>query len=436
MSKLEFMIGMVTMVMEKMIYDLPELMNDDHQFCHLVDEALLFDRDLRSSYGYPVTLPGSLHILSKQKYFNKWLQIEKKFAQEKLDGMMSSATAWDSQYRHIADVDELKVPECGESFMTLMLTITDRYKPLPHSTQKLLFLDLQLELLEDFRFRITQVKDNTHNPLSDCFCSILNTAHYVVEVLREWSELVFFLQLQFYRMENSEQTGDTMTSIESTDIPFGYTTVFEDTIELYNKLRQDMLNTIVKHVLIDVQARSKPYRDDRWMSLPYQKDIILGLSTSACEMLLVLKDHLLEVGEVISKPLFIIFWEKMAVELNTFIFEEVILRNKFNEGGAAQLQFDMARNLFPLFGEFTPKPENYFKEVKEAYTLLNLNVGSAILLKEVLNSALNTPMKDQGKMAEARAALHDVGVYKLTLKQAELVLSLQTNVSLYGGRAS
>lgn len=58
--------------------------------------------------------------------------------------------------------------------------------------------------------------------------------------------------------------------------------------------------------------------------MPYQKDVSLGLSTSACEMLLVLKDHLLEVGELISKPLFNLFWEKMAEELNTFIFEEVI----------------------------------------------------------------------------------------------------------------
>lgn len=427
-SKLEFMIGMVTMVMEKMLTDLPELMNDDHQFCHLVDEALLFDREVRNSYRYPATYPGSLHVLSQDKYFKKWLQIEKKFAIEKLDGMMSSVTAWDSQYRHIADVDELKVPECGESFMTLMLTITDRYKPLPHPSQKLQFLDLQLDLLEDFRVRIVQVKDNTHNPLSDCFCSILNTAHYVAEVLQEWSELVFFLQLQFYKMECSEQTAPEESS-QSSDIPFGYTTVFDDTIALYDRLRQDMLKAIVNHVIIDVKARSKPYRDDRWTSLPYQKDVNLGLSTSACEMLLVLKDHLLEVGELISKPLFNMFWEKIAQELNTFIFEELILRNRFNQGGAAQLQFDMTRNLFPLFGEYTPKPDSYFKEVKEACSLLNLNVGSAILLKEVLHTALHQPKKDVEKIAEARSALNDVGVHKLTQEKAELVLSLRLNLT-------
>ena len=45
-------------------------------------------------------------------------------ALEKMDDMLSSPTAWHSQYKDIADVDDRKVPECGEAFMTLMLTIT------------------------------------------------------------------------------------------------------------------------------------------------------------------------------------------------------------------------------------------------------------------------------------------------------------------------
>ena len=68
--------------------------------------------------------------------------------------------------------------------------ISDRYKPLPHPSHKLRFLDLQLELLEDFRIRVVQVKDNTHNPLGERFCAIMNTAYYITEVLREWSELI------------------------------------------------------------------------------------------------------------------------------------------------------------------------------------------------------------------------------------------------------
>lgn len=44
-----------------------------------------------------------------------------------MDTMTSSDTAWTSQYSDLKDVsgaDELKVPECGERFMTLMVTIT------------------------------------------------------------------------------------------------------------------------------------------------------------------------------------------------------------------------------------------------------------------------------------------------------------------------
>ena len=67
--------------------------------------------------------------------------------------------------------------------------------------------------------------------------------------------------------------------------------------------------------------------------------------------------------------------------------------------------------------------------VKEACLLLNVNVGTAILLKDVLNEALHKPRKDLEKLDEARAALHDVGVFKLTLDKSELVLSLRTNLS-------
>ena len=47
-----------------------------------------------------------------------------------MDAMTSSDTAWMSQYSDIKDMteaDELKVPECGESFMTLMVTITGTF---------------------------------------------------------------------------------------------------------------------------------------------------------------------------------------------------------------------------------------------------------------------------------------------------------------------
>ncbi|KAL3877501.1 hypothetical protein ACJMK2_035200 [Sinanodonta woodiana] len=451
-AKLEFMRGVVSFVIEKIDSDLPELMYDEHKFSHLVDEALLFDHELHLNYGYPTSYPSSLHVLTEGTAFEKWISVEKKFALEKLDFMMSSSTAWKSQYKDIADVDEMKVPECGESFMTLMLTITDRYKHLPHPAHKIQFLDLQLELLEDFRIRIVQVmKDVTHSPLGDRYCAILNTTYYISEVLREWSELVFFVQLQYYKTQFASQSiisGNKPKGQQSVSMDRSYfvdameisdldesslpleSTVFEDMIQLFDRMRHDMLKTIVYHVFTDVKARSKPYRDARWLALPSQKDVVLGLSTSACEMLLVLKDHLLEVGQKISKPLFASFWEKLAEKLNKFIYEEVILPNHFNEGGSAQLQFDMTRNLFPLFGEYTQRPESYFRDVKEACILLNLKRGSALLLNDVLAKASQkTKKSSKSNDSDAKNALHEVGVFTLSLKQAAAVLKLRADLT-------
>lgn len=44
-----------------------------------------------------------------------------------MDLMLSSETAWQSQYQGLMEMDEAHLPECAESFITLMLTITGEY---------------------------------------------------------------------------------------------------------------------------------------------------------------------------------------------------------------------------------------------------------------------------------------------------------------------
>lgn len=59
--------------------------------------------------------------------------------------------------------------------------------------------------------------------------------------------------------------------------------------------------------------------------------------------------------------LFIIISKHFSnIFLLQFLFEEVVLVNRFNNGGAEQLQYDVLRNLFPLFGLYINKPESYF----------------------------------------------------------------------------
>ncbi|GFR73909.1 RAD50-interacting protein 1-like [Elysia marginata] len=461
-ARTELTRGLVIVVMEKIIHDLPELAYEEANFSHLIDEVLLFDSELRNTYLYPPILPGCLDVLCLPDALTKWLIIEKKFAMQKIEQMLNSPTCWESQYKDISDLDEVRVPECAESFMMLLQTITDRYRKLPVSDAKLQFLGLQLELLEDFRMRLVQVMKNTSTaPTGHIQCAVLNAVHYVTQVLRDWSELTFFLQLLCYKNNRSLKTEVTESSdleqsavvkeklsnenskeddsAESLLADISHIsmehTVFEEITSLFESMETDMIKSACNYVFTDVQARSQAYRKDRWISLPAPKELTttLGLSQSACEMFLVLKDHLCAMEGQLSKFLFDRFWHRLTRSIDDFIFKEVILNNHFNDGGALQLQFDITRNLIPLFGDYTNNPDTYFRLCKEASTLLTLKKGSALLLKEVIYSHLHeTAEQQQLKQVntDVGAALRDVGINSLTVEQCEQLFSLRTSLSL------
>jgi len=66
--------------------------------------------------------------------------------------------------------------------------------------------------------------------------------------------------------------------------------------------------------------------------------------------------------------------------------------------------------------------------VKEALTVLTLSAGSALLLKEILYSALHESRLTA--VTDPVAALHDIGVYKTELEDVELLLSLRVDLSV------
>ncbi|XP_062990236.1 RAD50-interacting protein 1 isoform X1 [Elgaria multicarinata webbii] len=434
-ARLEFSRALVMLIMEKLAADIPCLLYDDNLFCHLVDEILLFERELHGVHGYLNSFPSCMHILSEETYFQRWLTVERKFALQKMDSMLSSEAAWISQYKDITDVDEMKVPDCAETFMTLLLVITDRYKHLPTAARKLQFLELQKELVDDFRIRLTQVmKEETRAPLAFRYCAILNAVNYIATVLADWADNIFFLQLQQAALEVCADS-NALNKLQLGQLASMESSVFDDMINLLERLKHDMLTRQVDHVFREVKEAAKMYKKERWLSLPSQSEqAVMSLSSTACPLLLTLRDRLLQLEQQLSYPLFQIFWQMFAEKVDLFIYQEIILANHFNEGGAAQLQFDMTRNLFPLFSHYCKRPENYFKHIKEACIVLNLNVGSALLLKDVLQSAAEnrTGTILNSNQPTAMAALNELGIYKLAQQDVEILLNLRTNWPITG----
>ncbi|KAG7496949.1 RAD50-interacting protein 1 [Solea senegalensis] len=430
-ARVELCRGLLSLVQEKVASDASRLLYDDALFSHLVEEVLQFEKELRSNHSYPAALPGLLHLLLEDAVLQKWLTVERKMAVEKMDAMLSAEGAWSSQYKDISDMDELKAPDCAETFMTLLQVITERYRALPCPSAQLKFLGLQRELVDDFRIRLTQVmKEESRCPLGARYCAILNAVNYISTILSDWGDNVFFLQLQ----QAAVSLGDDVVLRDLGVLELGRLaslegSLFEGLLALLDRLKGDMLGRLLEWTMREVIEKARPYGQDRWLSLPSQHDLsTMTLSSSACPMMLCVRDRLLHLHQSLSLSLFQLAWQGLADRLNKFLYQDVILSNHFSDGGAAQLQFDMTRNLFPLFGHYCKRPENFFKHVKEACIILCLNVGSALLLKNLLKESENETRDCTGvDDPSPESALNELGVYCLASCDVLILLSLRAS---------
>ncbi|TNM91745.1 hypothetical protein fugu_020125 [Takifugu bimaculatus] len=415
---------------EKVASDALRLLYDDALFCHLVEEVLQFEKELRSKLSYPPALPGLLHLLLENTVLQKWLTVEKKMAVEKMDAMLSSEGAWSCQYKEMCDMDELRAPDCAETFMMLLQVITERYRYLTCPSAQLKFLGLQKELLDDFRIRLTQVmKEDSRYPLSARYCAILNAVNYISTILRDWGDNVFFLQLQQAAVSlNDEVLLGGLGQMELGQLAALEGSLFDSLLALLDRLKGDMMGRLLDWTMREFKEKAKPYSQNRWLSFPSQQDqSSMSLSSSACPMMLCLRDRLLSLHQLLGLSLFQLTWQGLAERLDHFLYQDVILANHFSDGGAAQLHFDMSRNLFPLFGQYCKRPENFFKHVKEACIILRLSVGSAILLRNVLEEAEEETDAGDHERPTLMSTLHELGVYCLAPCDVLYVLRLRVS---------
>ncbi|KFM77078.1 RAD50-interacting protein 1, partial [Stegodyphus mimosarum] len=437
-ARIQLMRGLVYLAIMRLKSDLPCLLDDDRLLSHTIDEILLFSQELQNQ-GYPLSYPNVMALLTTEPCFTQWRSLEHQSALEKMDKFLSLESAWKSRYQDESDVDDMLVPESAELFVTLLLTMTERYCNLADKECQFSFLELQLELLDDFRLRLHQLSQcEMQDTIQPNYCSIMNAIYYITTVLEEWNNLPFFLQLYAYKKKklaceellkdpdkqhmNIMKRKEPKLSIHSEE-QLLEASVFDEPIALFQHILKDLLQILCERVMLDIKAKSRPYRKEKWFCMPAVHDKkLLEISPAAHPMLEIINSSLYRLQELLAKPLFTKVWQQIAAELNIYLYEEVILQNSFSEGGAAQLNFDMTRNLFPIFGSYTLKPENYFKLVRDSCVLLNLSSAPAMLLRETL--------KHQEGFESKSSALEELGVYTLSPSQALLILSQRNYTNL------
>jgi len=75
----------------------------------------------------------------------------------------------------------------------------------------------------------------------------------------------------------------------------------------------------------------------------------------------------------------------------------------------------------------------YVCSVKESCLVLSLSAGSALLLRDVLHTALHRT-RDAAPATDPIAALHDIGVYKLALEEVEYLLGRRADINVWSNK--
>lgn len=320
------------------------------------------------------------------------------------------------------------------------------------------------------------MKSERQEPLTSHYPAILNTTHHISSTLADWADLPFFIEMQYYQeffkraMAASTPTQGPPTpasplkdplqedhphlsispssssssssapppppasSVPPTPEHLKYEanppsrsqlaevtgSVFDATRSLYTHIEGEMIHVLASFVFSEVRARSLPYRKDSWHRTRRgeghgRRVKVLEVSPSICQLLEVVARHLHTLRDALATPLFHTLWVQVAETLDKYIFEEVVLETRFSEAGAEQFRYDMTNALFPIFGGFTQKPENYFRLIKESAILLTLPRPTLLLLQDTLTApdSLVTP----------RRALAEHGVTCLSSEEAAAVLN-------------
>ena len=276
--KIMFAKGLLSFIKTKLSSDLPLIVHNEVLLCHYIDEILSFDKEfgkfldfinLNNCFYDPVQI-----LLIDEAVFPKWLSMESNLVNEKLDTLLSDTqSCWKPE---ISDDPNFKfIPKSADVLLTMLDCINNRYNSLPSIEHKRQFFFLQLELLDEFQTRLMQLKNQQKClPISESFCGILNSAHFVQQVLSEWSCNVSYTLLSLPNTCTSNSAGDESMdtsngeifslAVQST-VPFGYQ------IETFSLLISDCENVTACYMADQLKDKVDIYQSQRFWTKTSEK---------------------------------------------------------------------------------------------------------------------------------------------------------------------
>lgn len=105
----EFIESLVMLAAEKVrsLISKESFLNDDKLLSHLIDETVLFEKELSEVYLYPESSPHVISELCRLDILERWIRMEQTTISAGIDSILSDPNAYESRFKDAADVDEV-----------------------------------------------------------------------------------------------------------------------------------------------------------------------------------------------------------------------------------------------------------------------------------------------------------------------------------------
>ncbi|KAI8390071.1 TIP-1 family-domain-containing protein [Blakeslea trispora] len=410
----QFIQGLLVNIDRKLQKSMPQLMAHANWLSHTMHELLEFDKALVEEFAYCNPYALSQKVTENPTWFQAWFQAEKSFAQSRYDEIMLDREAFDvyAEDAFVGDQPSSKqdTPRTKSAvrLVNLLENITAAYQLVPGLSQKLMFfVCIQLNLIGQYQKRLSTAIDSfealslirsvpvpgalpeavtgvmTSNEKDGTISALYRlhrwwtSARSMRDVLKDWNEDDFFLELQLQSNQYPEAIQQVMDQVplqERNNCMLNLAhhqtdNLFSDALTAFEQLIKRTEKIIVKIALKEWSNDARKYakRDAWWQSNDYE-----DISDELYKPLQDLRMTLSYLHRTLPQTEFLSLFRQLMKEIDEWYWKNVITASQFSTAGALQLETDVKLGLWKVGQKWVNKPENYTKRLKEAIQLLTL----------------------------------------------------------------
>ncbi|KAJ5721722.1 uncharacterized protein N7483_009656 [Penicillium malachiteum] len=476
-----FINAILPMLRQKIDSFLPQIADYPQLLSHFIHQLMSFDNDLRETWNY---LPDpysdgnwkgmTWEVLSKQGWYDRWLQVEKDFALARYKDIIDTADGGQIDYDGV-EPTATKPTIAAIRVNDLLETITERYQPLSSFSQKLRFLiDIQITIFDQFHERLHSALEAYLAMTStlgrtvqgaDGQASVeefFGSAEYLEKKMEDWSNDIFFVELWSELQERVRQGGRNVAGSMSLAEVASRTSpavnnngasnaqdssegaLFDETASAYRRLRLRSESIIISTLNSNITAALKPYsRVATWASLSVPSagsaSSPLSLSSDLAHAMRTLSSQLTFISKVLGIAPLRRVSRQLLLTIQTYIWDNVLTRNNFSAAGATQLASDVEQ-LYSMVDTTLGVAGHVggslliLNKLNEGLRLLNLSPSvddsNEIAGKEdsSLPGLWNVEQRLFKDNESARAVLAELNIEKLTAAEARSVLERRVEI--------